>query len=110
MYLKEGPQTVSLSEGCIHQSTILHEVMHALGFWHEQSRPDRDQYLEIFWENIKEGGFYFEQYLAILRTPFEFNLIFILTEGNHGSNYVNETFTDHDPIQGFFQSEHLFII
>jgi hypothetical protein len=48
-----GLQPIRLVRNCGTQE-ILHEIMHALGFIHEQSRPDRDQYVEILWPNIDE--------------------------------------------------------
>ena len=55
LYKRPGAQEISLANGCLMHSTIMHEVLHSLGFWHEQSRPDRDQFIEIFWENIQDG-------------------------------------------------------
>ncbi|XP_073249503.1 meprin A subunit beta-like isoform X3 [Porites lutea] len=55
LYWRRGAQELSLGRRCNKKGIIMHELMHAVGFWHEQSRPDRDQYVEILWENIEKG-------------------------------------------------------
>lgn len=49
-----GRQRITLTDSC-DSTAILHEMMHTLGFMHEQNREDRDDYLLILWENIIEG-------------------------------------------------------
>jgi len=49
-----GQQFVNLASGCTKGNTI-HEIGHAIGFWHEQSREDRDAYVTINWAKIQSG-------------------------------------------------------
>ncbi|GIY56830.1 meprin A subunit beta [Caerostris extrusa] len=50
-----GEQKLSLANACDQVGIVIHEFMHALGFWHEQSRIDRDKYVTIRWDNILPG-------------------------------------------------------
>ncbi len=52
-----GAQDLRLATRCDKMS-IVHELGHVLGLWHEQSRIDRDTYLDVCWENIQEEHLY----------------------------------------------------
>ena len=56
----------------------MHEIMHAIGFLHEQSRPDRDQHIEVLYQNIKSG----ESTLTITDLP----EVSLLLENPRGKN------------------------
>ncbi|XP_045124478.1 zinc metalloproteinase nas-4-like [Portunus trituberculatus] len=51
-----GRQTINYPDWCLNRfGSTLHEMYHALGFHHEQSRYDRDDYVTIMWDNIEPG-------------------------------------------------------
>lgn len=49
-----GGQKVSIGKGCERKGTVIHEMLHSIGFIHEQSRPDRDKFAKVFQDNIKK--------------------------------------------------------
>ncbi|MBX7226565.1 MAG: M12 family metallopeptidase [Chitinophagales bacterium] len=51
---KQGQKQI-INIGNCNKGSIMHEILHAVGFYHEQSRADRDQYITINWGNIKDN-------------------------------------------------------
>ena len=83
-----GAQEVNINDN--DEATIIHEIMHALGFFHEQSRADRDYYIDINTSNIRPEKLhnfnkYNVSYSGVDLGPFDFNSIMLY------SSYINDT-------------------
>lgn len=54
--ISDGAQTLNLqTNGCMSCGTIVHEFLHALGFFHQQSSSERDNFVKINYENVIPG-------------------------------------------------------
>lgn len=47
-----GDQNVNLNFACRNEWVVAHEILHMLGFNHEQARHDRGTFVQINWDNI----------------------------------------------------------
>ncbi|XP_032307893.1 zinc metalloproteinase nas-7 [Drosophila ananassae] len=53
---RQGGQVLNLNTPkCVTHGVVVHELLHALGFYHQQSATERDEYVKINWENILDG-------------------------------------------------------
>ncbi|NXP76367.1 MEP1A protein, partial [Ramphastos sulfuratus] len=73
-------QNLSIGTGCDYTAIVEHEILHALGFYHEQSRMDRDDYVTIWWDEIIAGGEhnfvkYDDSLITDLNTPYDYESV-----------------------------------
>ena len=71
--------------GCTVLRTIVHEIFHGLSFYHTHTRPDRDDYVRINFENVQHsqqgefeycsGIFLFIHWYYILSTSFYLSVL-----------------------------------
>ncbi|XP_057300873.1 zinc metalloproteinase nas-6-like [Hydractinia symbiolongicarpus] len=86
-----GKNTISLGKACWTKNIAIHEIMHSLGFHHEQSRPDRDKYVKILMENVLDyAKDNFNKYgndrIDSLGSPYDFSSVM---------HYNDTTFAKH---------------
>jgi len=83
-----GKQPISIGDNCDSLKTVLHEIMHALGFLHEHQRSDRDDYIQINYENILDGFEHaFEKGETNNETPYDFTSVMHYPRDGFSSNY-----------------------
>uniref|UniRef100_A0A674P632 Metalloendopeptidase n=1 Tax=Takifugu rubripes TaxID=31033 RepID=A0A674P632_TAKRU len=73
-----GKQVLSLARsGCLYHGTVQHELLHALGFNHEQTRSDRDNHIRVLLNNVQSGMEHNFRKIATLNqgTPYDYNSV-----------------------------------
>lgn len=80
-----GEQEISIDNGCGFLGIVAHELLHAAGIFHEQSREDRDTYVTIHYDNIVDGRAHnFDKEIEGASDLGPYNYASIMHYGTHG--------------------------
>jgi len=94
-----GRMDLSLGSGCEDKGTAIHEMGHSIGLYHEQNRPDRDNYIKIHKSNVQQGLYYnFQKEYNVdsLGTPYDLRSIMHYSSTAFTRNYRYKTITTID--------------
>lgn len=75
-----GAQAISIGKNCDKFGIVVHELGHVVGFWHEHTRPDRDNHVQIVRDHIMTGQEYnfnklTEEEVNSLGLPYDYDSI-----------------------------------
>lgn len=79
-----GRQLMNLNPSMCAHGKIVHELLHSLGFLHMHTANERDEYLEVKWDNIKESAALnfqqFKSHVSMFGTNFDYDSILHYSE------------------------------
>uniref|UniRef100_A0A8C7K355 Metalloendopeptidase n=1 Tax=Oncorhynchus kisutch TaxID=8019 RepID=A0A8C7K355_ONCKI len=84
-----GPQAISIGKNCDKFGIVVHELGHVIGFWHEHTRPDRDDHVTIIRDNIQPG----QEYNFLKMEPGEVNSLGEHYDFDSIMHYARNTFS-----------------
>jgi hypothetical protein len=79
-----GQQNININDRAS-EGNIIHEIFHAAGMFHEQSRCDRDEYVVVYRGNVSSGNQHnFNKECSGATDAYEYNFSSIMHYGPHG--------------------------
>ncbi|KAM9793845.1 bone morphogenetic protein 1-like isoform 3-T3 [Syngnathus typhle] len=84
-----GPQAISIGKNCDKFGIVVHELGHVIGFWHEHTRPDRDEHVSINRDNIQQG----QEYNFLKMEPGEVDSLGEVYDFGSVMHYAKNTFS-----------------
>ncbi|OWA50040.1 putative Zinc metalloproteinase nas-4 [Hypsibius exemplaris] len=100
-----GRQPLFLNQECIdpkRPGIVMHELMHSLGFLHEQTRHDRDDFIDVLWSNIApdhQDNFakVDQRLVGIYDAPYDYGSVMHYGPNFFAVNYTNPTIIPKKP-------------